>query len=469
MKYNKVTPEIISRLAEIVGDKYVITDEGRLSGYSRDEMPERYARMPEAAVQPQSAQEIAEIVRLANRELIPITPRGAGTGLSGGAIPVFGGIVISFERMNKIIEIDYGSMTAVVEPGLITGDINAAVRGSGLFYAGYPMSALSCSIGGNVAENAGGGRAVKYGVTDRYVLGLELVAPTGEIVQLGGKLIKDATGYNLKQLITGSEGTLGIVTKIILKLSPMPGFITVLLALFKETGAAMGLVPQIMMKTGIVPASIEYMDNYSVKISCQYLNESIPYERAEAMLLIELEGTREEQLEDDAIAVGKLCFEHGALEVYVAENNTERERIWNIRRNITEAERTLGAAHQTEEDTVVPISAITEFTARIKEIAGKHDVHISCFGHAGDGNLHLTIMKSGITAAAWYETEDKVIRDLYALCGKLGGKISGEHGVGCKRREYLDTVVSAEEIDMMRKIKRALDPNNIMNPGKIFL
>ena len=468
MNYNRVTPEIVSQLAEITGPKYVITGEEKLVPYSHDETPLRYAHMPEVVVQPQDAREIAEIVKLANRELIPITPRGAGTGLSGGAIPVLGGIVISFERMNRIIEIDYGNMTAIVEPGLITNEINIATEGSGLFYAGYPMSVLSCSIGGNIAENAGGGKAIKYGVTDRYVLGLELVTPTGEIVQLGGKLIKDVTGYNLKHLIVGSEGTLGIATKITLKLSPLPKIITTLLALFKDTSSAIELVPQIMIKTGIVPTSIEYMDNHSVKTSCRYLNENLPYEGVEAMLLIEVDGTREEQVECDANAVGELCFEHGALEVYVADNHTTRERIWSVRRSINEAQKALCPIH-TDEDTVVPISAITEFTKGIEEIAKSHNVHISCFGHAGDGNLHPTIMKNeDMTMEEWYETEDKVLKELYALCGRLGGKISGEHGVGLKRRKYLGIVVSDAEIEMMKKIKHALDPNNIMNPGKIF-
>ena len=468
MKYNKVTPAIVSQLIKIIGEKYVITDAEKLSGYSCDEIPARFARMPEVVIQPQNALEISEIVKIANIELIPITPRGAGTGLSGGAIPVFGGIVISFERMNKIIEIDYNNMTVVVEPGVITNEINIATEGSGLFYAGYPMSVLACSIGGNIAENAGGGKAIKYGVTDRYVLGLELVTPTGEIVQLGGKLIKDVTGYNLKQLIVGSEGTLGIVTKITLKLSPMPKLITDLLALFTDTQQAIELVPHIMMKTGIVPTSIEYMDNFSVKTSCQYLNESLPYEGVAAMLLIELDGTREEQVEEDANAVGELCFEHGALEVYVADNHTTRERIWSVRRNINEAMRALCSVHA-DEDTVVPISTITEFTIGIEEISKKYNVHMPCFGHAGDGNLHPSIMKrDDMTMEEWYETEDKVLRELYALCKRLGGKITGEHGVGSKRRKYLDIVASDAEINMMRKIKNALDPNNIMNPGKIF-
>jgi len=468
MNYNRVTPEIVAQLAGIVGDKYVITEELKLSDFSHDETPAHYARMPEAAVMPENAQEIAEIVKLANRELIPITPRGSGTGLSGGAIPVFGGIVISFERMNRIIEIDYSNMTAIVEPGLITNEINVATEGSGLFYAGYPMSVLSCSIGGNIAENAGGGKAIKYGVTDRYVLGMELVTPTGEIIQLGGKLVKDVTGYNLKHLIVGSEGTLGIVTKIILKLSPLPKIISDLLVLFKDTKSAIDIVPQIMMKTGIIPTSIEYMDKFCVTTACKYLNESLPYEEAEAVLLIELDGTREEQVEADANAVGELCFEHGALEVYVADNHTTRERIWSVRRNMNEALKSLGYV-QTDEDTVVPISAITEFSIGIEKIAEKYNVLIPNFGHAGDGNLHPTIMKNkNTTMEEWVVTEEKILKEIYALCGKLGGKITGEHGVGFKRRKYLNIVASEEEIQMMKAIKHALDPNNIMNPGKIF-
>ena len=468
MNYNKVTPRIVSQLAGIIGEKHVVTDEQKLHGYSHDETPLRYSRMPEVVVLPINALEISEIVKLANNELIPITPRGSGTGLSGGAIPVFGGIVISFERMNKIIEIDYKNMTAVVEPGLITNEINVATEGSGLFYAGYPMSVLSCSIGGNIAENAGGGKAIKYGVTDRHVLGIEIVTPTGEIVELGGKLIKDVTGYNLKHLIIGSEGTLGIVTKIILKLSPLPKIITDLLVLFRDTKSAIEIVPHIMMKTGIVPTSIEYMDKFCVKTACRYLNESLPYEGAEAVLLIELDGTREEQVESDANAVGELCFEHGAMEVYVADNYTTRERMWSVRRNMNEALKSLGFV-QTDEDTVVPISAITEFSVGIEEIARKYNVLIPNFGHAGDGNLHPTIMKNNDTTMdEWLKTEEKILREIYTLCSKLGGKITGEHGVGFKRRKYLDIVVSEPEIDMMKKIKRALDPNNIMNPGKIF-
>jgi len=468
MKYNRVTPSVLSQLSDIVGKKNIFTDEEKMSTYSHDETPPQYAHMPEVVIAPKNAEEISAVVKLANKELIPITPRGGGTGLSGGAIPVFGGIVISFERMNHILEIDYGNMLAIVEPGVVTSEINIPVAEHGLFYAGYPMSVESCFIGGNIAEDAGGGKAIKYGVTSRYVLGLEIVTPTGEIVQLGGKLVKDVTGYNLKQLIVGSEGTLGIVTKIFLKLSPMPKAMVDLLVLFKDTKSAISVVPKIIMEGGITPTSVEYMDQLSVKATCDYLNESLPYQNAGAMLLIEVDGNRAEQVEADADLIGELCFSNGAIEVFIADNHTTRERIWSVRRNIDEALRVLEPI-QTDEDTVVPIAAIPEFVQEIEKIARKYDILIPNFGHAGDGNLHPTLLKnSAMTMDEWFVIEEKALREIYTLCKKLGGKITGEHGIGCKRKKYLPIVASETEIDLMKKIKKALDPNNIMNPGKIF-
>jgi len=468
MKYGKVTPSILGELADIAGSKHVITDEGKMSAYSHDEAPPEYASMPEVVVIPGSAEEIVKIVKLANRELIPVTPRGGGTGLSGGAIPVLGGIILSFERMNRILDIDYDNMLVVVEPGVVTSEINVPVAEHGLFYAGYPMSVESCFIGGNVAEDAGGGKAVKYGVTGRYVMGLEVVTPTGDLVELGGKLVKDVTGYNLKQLMVGSEGTLGIVTKIILKLSPIPKAMVDLLVLFEDTRSAIKVVPRIMMEGGIVPTSVEYMDKISVKASCEYLNENLPYRDAGAMLLIEVDGSRAEQVEVDADLIGDLCFENGAIEVYVADNYTTRERIWSVRRNIDEGLRIISPV-QTDEDMVVPISAIPEFVDGVEEIARKYGILIPNFGHAGDGNLHPTLLKDpDSTMEEWYDTESKALTDMYMLCRDLGGKITGEHGIGCKRKKYLGIVASEAEIGLMKRIKKALDPNNIMNPGKIF-
>ena len=294
MKYNPVTKEIVAELIAIVGRKNVISDKEKIETYSHDETSaKQYSHMPEVVVTPKTTKEIAKIVKLANKELIPITPRGAGSGLSGGAIPLFGGIVISTEIMNRVLEIDYNNMMMVLQPGVVTNDINEEIAEHGLFFAGYPMSVETCYIGGNIAENAGGGKAVKYGVTGRYVMGLEVVTPIGEVLELGGKRVKDVTGYDLKQLIVGSEGTLGIVTKIIIKLLPLPAVKEDLLVLFTDVKSAINIVPEIMTGARIIPTSIEFMDKLSVKTSCEYLNEHLPYQQAGAMLLIEVDGNTE--------------------------------------------------------------------------------------------------------------------------------------------------------------------------------
>jgi glycolate oxidase len=469
MKYNPVTRDIISRLTSICGKNNVITETEKMEAYAHDETPpEQYQHMPDVVVTPHSTREVSLIVKLANQALIPVTPRGAGSGLSGGAIPVYGGIVISLEKMNRVLEVDYDNMMIVCEPGVITNDINALVAEKNLWYAGYPMSLETCYIGGNVAENAGGGKAVKYGVTSRYVQGLELVTPTGEIVQLGGKLMKDVTGYDLKSLIIGSEGTLGIITKVIIKLSPKPGYSIVLLALFKNAREAIKVVPKIMTDAGVIPTSIEFMDKLSVQTSCRYLNEHLPYQKAGAMLLIEVDGNEEAQLERDSEAAGDICMANRAIEVYVADNHTTRERIWNVRRNIAEAFKVY-SPHQSLEDIVVPISRIPDFIPIKEAISKKYGIPIPTYGHAGDGNLHATLVKKPeMTMKEWYETEKKALREIYIEIKALDGTLSGEHGIGSKRKEYMKLAVDEVQIRMMRAIKHALDPNLIMNPGKIF-
>lgn len=469
MKYNPVTKDIIDELREIVGVKNVITDREKLEAYSHDETPaEQYAHMPEVVVTPGSAEEISRIVKLANRELIPLTPRGAGSGLSGGAIPQYGGIVISVEKMNKVIEIDYDNMMMVLEPGIVTNSVNEMIKDKGLFFAGYPMSVETCYLGGNIAENAGGGKAVKYGVTGRYIMGLELVTPTGEIVELGGKRVKDVTGYDLKQLIIGSEGTLGIVTKAIIKLLPLPTDKVDLLVLFKDVRSAIAMVPKIMTGGRIIPTGIEFMDKLSVKTSCEYLNEHLPYQEAGAMLLIEVDGNRAEQVEADAETIGELCLENGAIEVYVADNYTTQERVWSVRRNIAEAFKVY-SPHQSLEDIVVPIASIPDLIPELERISKKYEIQVPCYGHAGDGNLHATLVKNPQhTMEEWYEIEEKALREIYTVTKNLGGTISGEHGIGSKRKSFMELVADPVELELMRKIKKAFDPNNIMNPGKIF-
>ncbi len=468
MTYNAVTRAIVDELSEIVGRQNVISDMEKLETYSHDETSaQEYGHMPEVAVTPTTAEQVADVVKLANRERIPITPRGAGSGLSGGAIPIYGGIVLSVEKMNSIIEIDYGNMMIVAETGIVTNEINSAIREKGLFYAGYPMSLETCFLGGNIAENAGGGKAVKYGVTGRYIMGLELVTPTGEIVWLGGKLAKDVTGYDLKQLVVGSEGTLGIVTKAIVKLTGLPTAKGDLLCLFGSPKEAIDCVP-LLMGRGIIPTSIEFMDRLSVQTSCRYLNETLPYDQCGAMLLIEIDGTDPKQVETDLETTGDLCMNNGAIEVYVADNYTTQERIWSVRRNIAEAFKVYSPV-QSLEDIVVPISAIPDIIPELERISGKYGIQIPCYGHAGDGNLHATLVKNpDHTMEEWHAIEPQALRELYAITKKLGGKISGEHGIGLKRKKYMAEIIDPTELHLMRAIKNAWDPNGIMNPGKIF-
>jgi len=470
VRYNPVTPEIVRELENIVGARNVLYgDAEKLEPYSHDEIPgTHYRHYPEVVVRPDSAAEIAAIVKLANSKLIPVTPRGAGSGLSGGAVPVYGGIVVATERMNRILEFDPGNMMITVEPGVVSNDINEYLKDSGLFYAGYPMSMETCFIGGNVAENAGGGKTVKYGVTARYVLGLEMVTPTGEILEMGGKLLKDVTGYNLIPLMTGSEGTLGIFTKIILKLIPRPKYQVDLLCLFPTGEAAIEAVPKLMTGSGITPTSLEYMDKQAVHGSCEYLNESLPVADCGAMLIVTLDGSDKSRLEDEYIAVGKFVREAGATEIYVADNRTTSERIWRIRRNIPEAF-SLKTKLQSGEDIVVPPLAIPKVVAAFEAVEKKYGVKIPCYGHAGDGNLHSRITANPEwDAPTWEKYLPDILADVYRITAENGGRISGEHGIGCKRRPYIGLVVSPEYLATLRSIKKALDPNAIMNPGKIF-
>jgi glycolate oxidase len=470
LRFEPVTPAIVQELRRIVGDKNVIHDDAeKMEAYAHDEIADAsFAHMPDVVVKPASAGEIAEIMKLANRAMIPVTPRGAGSGLSGGAVPVHGGILLSVERMNRILEIDRANMVVVVEPGVVTNTINEVLQEDGLFYAGYPMSVETCFVGGNVAENAGGGKAVKYGVTGRYVMGMEVVLPTGEIVQLGGKRVKDVTGYNLLQLMVGSEGTLGIFTKIILKLLPLPTAKVDLLVLFKDVPSAIAMVPEIMANGRIIPTAIEFMDKLSVQTTCRYLNEELPYEEAGAMLLIEVDGNTEAQVEQDYETIGKLCLDSGAIEVYVADNHTTQERVWSVRRNIAEAFKVYSPV-QSLEDIVVPFAQIPELMPELERLSEKYNVVIPCYGHAGDGNLHATVVKNPDTPMDQWETlEHDVLVELYEVVARLGGTLSGEHGIGSKRREFLSLVMDETLIAVQRRIKAVFDPHNVLNPSKIF-
>jgi len=447
----------------------IFGDPEKLDAYSHDEVADRrYRHMPDVVVKPGTTEQVSQIMRLANSRVIPVTPRGAGSGLSGGAVPVYGGIVLSLERMNRILEIDTRNMMVTVEPGVVTNEINVAVKEHSLFYAGYPMSLETCFVGGNIAENAGGGKAIKYGVTGRYVYGLEAVLSTGDVINLGGKRVKDVTGYDLIHLLVGSEGTLAVVTRATLKLLPLPKAAADLLVLFEDTESAIAMVPRIMTQSGITPTAVEFLDRLSAQTSCKYLNEHFAYQDAGAMLLITVDGYSKSQVEADYETIGELCLADGALEVYVADNPTTSERIWRIRRNIAEAFKVYSPL-QSLEDIVVPFADIPKIIPELQHLSDKYGVVIPCYGHAGDGNLHVTIVKGPeMTMQDWEARLDDILAELYEVTIALGGTISGEHGIGHKRKEFMHLAMGPIELELMRRVKAAFDPQGILNPGKIF-
>ena len=466
--YQRLTPDMVAQLSSIVGS-VIYDDPERMLNYAHDEMAgQEYAHMPEVVVKPESAAQIAAIMQWANRQRVPVTPRGAGSGLSGGAVPVYGGILLSLERMNRILEIDRQNMVVVVEPGVVTNDINEAIREFGLFYAGYPMSVESCFIGGNVAENAGGGRAIKYGVTGRYVLGLEVVLPGGEIVQLGGKRVKDVTGYDLLHLMVGSEGTLGIFTRITLRLLPLPTARVLLLIPFPDAQSAITAVPQVMTLGRIIPSAVEFMDSLSIQTAYNHVGERPPLPDIGAMLLVEVDGYNQEQVETEADSMVDLCLEAGALDVYVGNTPSTQKRMWHPRQIVAEAFKVISPV-QSLEDIVVPLAQIPDLMPELERLGQKYNVLVPCYGHAGDGNLHVTPIKRPETPVEmWREKLPALLEELYRAVAQLGGTISGEHGIGSKRANYLPLVMDPALIALQRRIKQAFDPLNILNPGKIF-
>ena len=463
--YNRITPDIIEALRRIAGEADVLVGTEPMEPYTHDEVVGLRAD-PEVVVRVTSAEQIAEVFRLAQRERVPVTPRGAGYGLSGGAVPVLGGIVLSTEKMNRILEIDRENLMVTVEPGVITGDIHRAVEAEGLFYPPDPASLDSCSIGGNIAEGAGGPRAVKYGVTKDYVCGLQAVLPSGDIITCGGKLVKNVTGYNLIQLLIGSEGTLAIATKIILRLIPLPKVQVDLLVPYDDFQAAADTVSDIIAHH-ILPTTIEFMERDSVLAVERLSQKEMPHDDAAAHLLIQLDGNRPEAVDADYEVVGDLCLKHGARDVLVARDLRTRDRLWEARRLIIEALNHESPINHME-DVVVPRAELPPLLAGIKEIARRQEVRIVCFGHAGDGNVHVNVLKDELSDERWESLVPAVAEGIYRLALSLGGMITGEHGVGATRRRYLPLALDAVQIDVMRQIRAVFDPNGILNPGKIF-
>jgi glycolate oxidase len=464
--YSSITKAQVESFKKIIGDKNVFVDAETLDNYAHDET-ENLHYIPEVVLKPRTAKEISEILILCNDHNIPVTPRGAGTGVSGGALPHVGGVLLSTERLNTIIEIDERNLQVTTEPGVITEVLQNAVKEKNLFYPPDPSSRGSCFIGGNIAENSGGPKAVKYGVVKDYVLNLEVVLPTGEIIWTGSNVIKNATGYNLTQLIVGSEGTLGIVTQIVLRLIPLPKFDLLMLVPFKNLEQA-GEAVSAIFRAGFVPSALELVEINALKIVSKFVDSSsIPVtDDTEAHLIIEVDGNNMEVLMQEMEAIGNLLAQYEIGEIYFADDARQKEELWKLRRRAAEAVKLVG--YTIEEDTVVPRAELPALIRGVKELAVKYDFDVVCYGHAGDGNLHVRIKKDGIPNSHGNEQMTAVLRELFLLVKKLGGTISAEHGIGLIQKPYMDIAFDNATLRLMREIKKVFDPNNILNPGKIF-
>ncbi len=456
-----LSKNIITELINTVGKENISAAKEDLICYSYDATSRKF--LPDAVVFPKSAIEISSILKLANKEVFPVVPRGAGSGFSGGSLPVEGGVVVSLERMNKILKIDADNLVAIVEPGVVTGELQWAVEDLGLFYPPDPSSLKFCTIGGNVAECAGGPRAVKYGVTKDYILGLEVVLPTGEIINTGTQTLKGVVGYDLTKLMVGSEGTLGIVTKIILQLIPLPEAAKTMLAVFTDMRGAAKTVSKII-SSRIIPSTMEFMDKNSISCVDDYSSMGLPAD-VEALLLIEVDGDKR-LIENQAEAIKKICLDNGAKEIRIAVDKKEAKKLWQLRRAISPALAKL-KPNKINEDIVVPRSKIPDAIIGIREIAKKYNLTNANFGHAGDGNIHVNIMidKSDKDESGRAE---KAVKEIFELVLSFGGTISGEHGIGISKMPYIGMELSQPAIDVMKKIKQILDPKGVLNPGKIF-
>lgn len=463
--YNKINPEILAELRIISGELYVFADEEVLADYSHDET-EDLSFLPEVVVKPRTTQEISAIMKLCNEHKIPVTPRGAGTGLSGGALPLLGGVLLSMERFNSIIEIDERNLQATVEPGVITQVFQQAVMVKGLFYPPDPASRGSCFLGGNLAENSGGPRAVKYGVTKDYVLNLEVVLPGGEVIYTGANVLKNSTGYNLTQLMVGSEGTLGIITKIVFKLLPYPRHDLLMLVPFFSAEKACEAVSAIF-RAGIIPSAMEFMERDAIDWVMQYVDVTIPVkEETQAHLLIEVDGNDTEYLLKECEKISEILYQFECDEVLFAETSQQKDNLWRMRRSVGEAVKSHSIYK--EEDTVVPRAELPVLLRGVKDIGKKYGFKSVCYGHAGDGNLHVNIIKGDLSDDDWKFKIPEGIREIFRLCVKLGGTISGEHGIGLVQKDYINIAFSDVQINLQKEIKRVFDPNLILNPGKIF-
>jgi len=461
-----ITTDTINEFKKIVGDNYVLYDGETLDKYAHDET-ENLHYLPDVVIKPRTAGEISAIMMICNMGKIPVTPRGAGTGLSGGALPHLGGVVIAMERFNSILEIDERNLQVTTEPGVITEVLQMTVKEKGLFYPPDPASRGSCFIGGNISENSGGPKAVKYGVVRDYVLNLEMVLPTGEIIWTGANVLKNSTGYNFTQLVVGSEGTLGIVTKIVLRLIPHPKHDLLMLVPFKKLEQASEAVSAIF-RAGFVPSAMELVEINGLKIVSEFVDSSAVQvtDDIEAHLIIEVDGNNMDVLMHEMEAIGEMLTNYDIGEIYFADDAQQKAELWKLRRKVAEAVKLVG--YTIEEDAVVPRAELPALIIGVKELGRKHNFDVVCYGHAGDGNLHIRIRKEGTPNSFGDEKMMQSLRELFELVKKLGGTISGEHGIGLIQKSYMDIVFEEKQLDLMRQVKKVFDPNNILNADKIF-
>jgi glycolate oxidase len=466
MSFARINGQVIDSLKGIVGEQYVFLDVETLKKYGSDET-EDLSFPPEVLVKPANTHEISEICKLCYEALIPLTPIGGRTGLSGGALSVHGGVGLSLERLNRIIEIDEKNLQVTVEPAVITQVLQEAVMEKELFYAPDPSSRGSCFIGGNLAENAGGPRAVKYGVTKDFVLNLEVVLPHGEVIQTGANTLKNSTGYNLTQLMVGSEGTLGIITKAVLKLLPYPKENLLMLVPFYSAEKACEAVSAIF-RAGITPSALEFMERDAIDWTLKYVDGiSIPIpDEVKAHLLVEVDGNNKDMLFLDCERIYEVLQQYECGEIMMAESEAQKEALWKLRRRVGEAVK--ANSIYKEEDTVVPRFELPRLLSGVKEIGEKYGFRSVCYGHAGDGNLHINIIKGNLTDEQWENELPKGIREIFELTVKLGGTLSGEHGIGYVQKNYMDIAFSNTELEIMKGIKKLFDPKGILNPGKLF-
>lgn len=465
MIYSKINNDDVLFFQKAISDNNVFLDDKTLDEYSHDET-EDLKFYPSIVLKPNNTNEISAILKYCNERMIPVTPCGARTGLSGGSLPIMGGVALSTENLNSIISIDERNMQATVEPGVINQIFRDAVEQKGLFYPPDPASKGSSFLGGNLAENSGGPKALKYGVTKDYVLNLEVVLPTGEIIWTGANVLKNSTGYDLTSLMVGSEGTLGVITKIVFKLISLPTKDITLLVPFDSAENACKAVSAIFI-CGITPSALEFIERDAIDWTIKYTDINMKIEdNVQAHLLIEVDGNDIEQLYVDCEKISDVLNNFNCGDILIADSNEQKDRLWKMRRLVGEAVKSNSIYK--EEDTVVPRAELPKLLKGVKKIGEKYGFQSVCYGHAGDGNLHVNIIKGDMSDKKWNNKLHKGIREIFTLTKNLGGTISGEHGIGLVQKPYIDIVFSKKEIEIQKEIKKIFDPNNILNPGKIF-